>query len=115
METTTLEIHTAGDELLSTAAALAEAAEEPGASQRFPAALALIEQALRAVSGGVGAVAHEAVADAESSMRLTREQQARLETTMHALAQDIGLTARSCARAREIVGPLLADAGDSRP
>ena len=106
---TTIGIPTAGGELLSAATALADAAEQPGASRECPAALALIEQALRVVSASVGVLARDAVpADAErdalgqgrsttrsGGLPLSREQEAHLASTMHTLAQDISLTARS--------------------
>ena len=121
MPETILDIPTAGGELLSSATAFADAAEQPGASRQCPVALALIEQGLRVLSASVGVLAHDAVPDGAErdaparergpTLRgspLSREQEAHFQATLHALAQDIALTARSCARAREIVGPLLA-------
>ena len=106
MPETTLDIPTAGAELLSAATALADAIEQPDASTECPVALALIEQALRVLSTSVTVLAHDAVPNAPE--RVSREREAHLRATMHTLAQDISLIARSCARAREIVGPLVA-------
>ena len=77
MPETTVDIPTAGGELLSAATALADAAEQPGAS-RVSRRSALIEQALRVVSASVGVLAHDAVPDDAERDALARAGAARL-------------------------------------
>lgn len=109
-------------DLLNTARTLDKAAGEPGSYESATAALACLEEALRALSAGWYQVAADAVSGIPEGRPpgrragrvwprtddgLSREQEVRLVATLHDVAAAFARCARVCRDARPTVAPLI--------